>query len=94
MVRYRQISPFAEASNVTRYIRDDLLTEKWENPIGKEISYQAILPKACVPEVLKELQDNRSKGNLNRTLARIRDRERYYSMVNSRIQKGVSNERS
>ena len=51
------------------FIRDDLLTRKWESPDGKTLVYQTLLSGTCIQDVLQELHDSRSGGHygINRT---------------------------
>jgi len=53
-------------------MRDDLITRKWESSDGKRFVYLTIVPNSYKENVLRELHD--SRGGVNQTLARIRDR--------------------
>lgn len=55
-------------SNGTRYLVGMIYLSKNGNSDGKEISLQEILPKICMPEVLKELWCEQNAGRYKREI--------------------------
>lgn len=58
--------------------RDDMMYHKWDSEDEKTFTWQVILPRGCVTEVLNELHGSLTGEHFGKTKMLEKVRERFY----------------